>query len=169
MIIKKVAFGNFDEAFIENRLTESVNIIFSNENNRGKTLLIQGLMYSLGNAPIFPADFSYQDYFFYSNIEIANKVYEFLRKNNTVIVKFSAEKYIFDSISDLKYFISKNIFPLPKIEKNGMEHIVEPSLFYQIFFIGQDKRNTSNIQNSGQYNKNYIHCSRNIIIDTFYS
>lgn len=154
MIIKKVAFGNFDEAYIESRLTEAVNIIFSSENNKGKTLVVQGLMYALGNTPIFPADFNYQDYFFYCCIDVKGKDYEFLRKNNSIIIKENGKFHIFDSISDLKYFIDKNIFSLPQIEKNGMKHIVGPSLFYQLFFIGQDKRNTSNIQNSGQYNKN---------------
>lgn len=48
MIIKKIAFGNSHEAFIEQRLTEQVNIIFSNDNNKGKTLLIQGLFFYNG-------------------------------------------------------------------------------------------------------------------------
>lgn len=36
MIIKKVAIGNDTEAFIEDRFSNSLNIIFSNDNNRGK-------------------------------------------------------------------------------------------------------------------------------------
>jgi len=36
MIIKQIAFGNRFEAFIENRFKENTNIIFSNDNNRGK-------------------------------------------------------------------------------------------------------------------------------------
>lgn len=39
MLIKKIAFGNLEEAFIEKRLTDGVNIIYSDENNKGKTLL----------------------------------------------------------------------------------------------------------------------------------
>lgn len=36
MIIKTVAFGNFDEAYIENRFNDKVNVIFSSKNDRGK-------------------------------------------------------------------------------------------------------------------------------------
>lgn len=39
MIIKKAALGNRTEAFIENRFTNKTNIIFSNENNRGRSRL----------------------------------------------------------------------------------------------------------------------------------
>ncbi|WP_318264046.1 hypothetical protein [Peribacillus simplex] len=42
MLIKKVAIGNEQEAFIENRFSEKMNIISSEDNNRGKTILIQG-------------------------------------------------------------------------------------------------------------------------------
>ena len=38
MIVKKIALGNKEEAYIENRLTDGVNIIYSDDNNRGKTL-----------------------------------------------------------------------------------------------------------------------------------
>ena len=82
MIIKKAAFGNRYEAFIENRFTNKTNIIFSNENNRGKTLLMQCIMYSLGYDSIFPSGFDTKKYFFYSEIEIENRKFEFLRKGN---------------------------------------------------------------------------------------
>ena len=35
MRILKTGCGNTEEAFIENRLTDGVNIIFSNDNNKG--------------------------------------------------------------------------------------------------------------------------------------
>lgn len=64
MKVKKIAFGDSAEAFIEDRLEDNLNIIYSNDNNKGKTLVIQGLMYCLGNEPIFPAGFEYKNYFF---------------------------------------------------------------------------------------------------------
>lgn len=42
MIILKSGFGNSNEAFIESRFKDGVNVVYSNENNKGKTLLIQG-------------------------------------------------------------------------------------------------------------------------------
>ena len=63
MIIQKFAFGNEKEAFIEKRFKNSINIIFSNDNNRGKTLVMQGLMHSIGYDSIFPSGFNYKNYY----------------------------------------------------------------------------------------------------------
>ena len=98
MIIKKTAFGNNQEAFIENRFKDATNIIFSNDNNRGKTLVIQGLMHSIGYDSIFPSGFNYKNYFFYSNIIIKEKNYEFLRKGNSVILLENENIIVFNSI-----------------------------------------------------------------------
>ena len=153
MLIKEAAFGNTQEAFVENRLANSVNIIYSNDNNKGKTLLIQGIMFALGNTPIFQAGFDHENYYFYVKVEIGNKEYEFLRKRDSTIVKATEALHIFSSVSELKYYIDKYIFPLPRIYKNGEDKIVDPLLYYELFFIGQDKRNTSNVQNYGYYRK----------------
>ena len=83
MIVKKIAFGDKSEAFIESRLNDRLNIIFSDDNNRGKTIVMQGLMYSLGYASIFPSTFPYKDKYFYSEVEFNDEKYEFLRKRNS--------------------------------------------------------------------------------------
>ena len=153
MRIIKTGCGNASEAFIEDRFTDSVNVIFSNDNNKGKTIVFQGMMYALGNDPIFPSGFDYKSYYFYTCIEHNGSIFEFLRKNNTLSIKQGENVTIFDDISELKYFINKNVFPLPTIIKDGFQKLVYPSLFYQLFFVGQDKRNPSNIINSGYYNK----------------
>jgi hypothetical protein len=70
MLIKKIAFGDNTEAFIEERLTNGLNVIYSDDNNRGKTLVMQGLMYSLGYESIFPSSFHYKNKYFYSEIEV---------------------------------------------------------------------------------------------------
>ncbi|MGZ3802542.1 MAG: hypothetical protein ACXVCL_20455 [Bdellovibrio sp.] len=69
MIVLETGFGDATEAFLENRISPGVNIIFSDDNNKGKTLVIQGLMYSMGNEPIFPSGFNHRNYMFYSKIE----------------------------------------------------------------------------------------------------
>jgi len=43
VIIRKFAFGNSKAAFVEKRLGAEVNIIFSDDNNKGKTLVLQGI------------------------------------------------------------------------------------------------------------------------------
>ena len=46
MKILKTGCGNTQESFIEDRLTDGVNVIFSNDNNKGKTIIIQGMTVS---------------------------------------------------------------------------------------------------------------------------
>lgn len=60
---------------------------------------------------------------------------------------------LFDSVSELKRYWTKHIFKLPEIVKNQIWKIVDPVLFFQLFFVGQDKKDTSNISHPGLYNK----------------
>ena len=62
MIIRKTAVGNSNEAFIENDFKTGLNIISSDDNNKGKTIEIQSMMYALGNDPAFPTTFEYKNY-----------------------------------------------------------------------------------------------------------
>ena len=55
MIIKKFAVGNSDEAFVEENFTSGINIVSSDDNNKGKTIAIQSMMYAIGNEPTFPS------------------------------------------------------------------------------------------------------------------
>ena len=153
MIIKKIAVGNYDEAFIENRFQNKTNIIFSNDNNRGKTIVMQSLAHSIGNESIFPSTFESKDYYFYSNIDFEDLNFEFLRKGNSILVLHNNELSVFSSISEFKYFFDKKIYKLPKIDSKGELRTVDLSLFYELFFLGQDKRNTSNLIVKGRNNK----------------
>jgi len=154
MKVLEIGFMLGDESFIEDRFQDSVNIIFSDDNNRGKTLVIQGLMYSIGDEPIFPAGFDYRRAIFYSKVDVDGTIWSFLRKDKILTVKGDEGIHIFETISEFKRFISENIMTLPKILKDGESRIVDPMLYYQIGFLPQDKRNTSNIIGSGYYNKN---------------
>lgn len=153
MIIKKIAFGNSDEAFIESRLTQNLNVIYSDDNNRGKTLVMQGLMYSLGYESIFPSTFNYKDYYFYSNVKINNEEFEFLRKGSSIIIKTTEFMQLFNSIGEFKYFFDEYIYKLPKIEKDNRIKVVDPTLLYELFFVGQDGRTPSDLISRGQFNK----------------
>ncbi|WP_430426274.1 hypothetical protein [Maribacter litoralis] len=154
MKIKKVAFGNGNEAYIESRFKENVNIIFSEGNNKGKTLLIQGLMYSMGNEPVFPSGFNFKDYHFYSLVQIQNSDYEFLRHGNSIIIRNEKFLQICNTISEFKHFFNKVIDPLPVIIKDSRHKIIDVHLLFELFFLGQDNRVPSNLIVKGQYNKN---------------
>ena len=153
MIIKSSAFGNFEEAFIEERFENKTNIIFSNDNNRGKTLLLQCLMHSLGYDSIFSSGFNYKSYYFYSKFEFYEKEYEVVRRGNSVLLLENGNLNVFSSISEFKYFFDKSIYRLPRIEKDGEIRPVDLSMFYELFFLGQDGRNTSNLIVKGRHNK----------------
>ena len=154
MLIKRVGIGNIDEAFIEDRFGEGLNIIFSDDNNKGKTLVMQGIMYALGNEPIFPKGFVYKQYYFFCEIEVNGNIMKVLRKDRFFVVLYHDEMFKFDYVSEFKYFIKdKQIFDIPTISKKGISMLCGMELFYELFFVGQDKRNTSNIINRGQYNK----------------
>ena len=61
MIIKKIAVGNSTEAFVEDSFTAGLNIISSDDNNKGKTIAMQTMMYAIGNEPTFPTTFDYKN------------------------------------------------------------------------------------------------------------
>lgn len=153
MLVKKIAFGDRNEAFIESRFKDGLNIIYSDDNNRGKTLVMQGLMYSLGYDSIFPSTFQYKEKYFYSEVEVNNEKYEFLRKKNAFVVKTENSMQLFNSVSELKYFLDKHIFPIPRIQKDNRSVLVSLSLLYELFFVGQDNRNPSGLISKGQFNK----------------
>lgn len=153
MIIKKVALGNSEKAFVISGFSSNVNILFSDDNNKGKTIVIQSMLYSLGNEPSFPASFNYKDYYHYLELEHQGKTIYICRKKNQIFLKFNNKLNMFASISEYKHFWNSNILPLPTIIKNNRMIICDPVLYLQLFSIGQDKKETNNIYNSGYYNK----------------
>lgn len=154
MKIKSIALGNTEEAYVEERFSDGVNIIFSDDNNKGKTLVMQGMMYAMGNQPIFPKGFNYRSNYFYCKAEINDEEIEFLRRDSSFLAKRQGVQYSFDNVTELKYFfVDKNIFEIPQISKDEHMVIADLNLFYELFFIGQDKRNPSNTINSGYNNK----------------
>ncbi len=155
MKIKKVSVGNATEAYIEDRFSNNLNIISSDDNNKGKTIVIQSMMYALGNEPIFPSSFDFRNYYYIVEIELDNQeLITVARKQNSFTVHVRGSIAVFDSVTEFKHFLSKNVFKLPLIIKDASKKLVDPVLFYEIFFVGQDNKNTSNILHTGYYNKN---------------
>ncbi|CAK7002319.1 hypothetical protein [Tissierella sp.] len=154
MIIKSIYIGDMEEAFIYKGFKNGINIIFSDDNNKGKTILIQSIMYCLGNIPVFPKNFEYQKYYYVLHLEQKGNLIKICRRDKDFIIKKDGRYYFLNSISEFKNYWNKNIEKLPKINKNGRLHIVNPELYLQLYFIGQDKKMTDNIVNGGFYKKN---------------
>ena len=153
MNILKVAVGNSKEAFIECNFSEGVNIISSDDNNKGKTIVVQSMMYALGNEPTFPTSFEYQKYYYYIEFEEYGEIWKICRSVGGFVLKHATSILFFDNVSEFKRYWNKHISPLPSIIKNQHFRIVDPVLFVQMFFVGQDKKDTSNIAYHGFYNK----------------
>ena len=99
MIIKRIAVGNKTEGFIESSLIDGCNIISSDDNNKGKTIVLQGLMYALGNIPAFPASFNYEDYYYIVDFQIDKKEYSICRKGSEFVMLDGGKILIFDGVS----------------------------------------------------------------------
>lgn len=153
MIIEKISIGNKEEGFVEDRFTEGINVIFSDDNNKGKTIVIQGILFAIGNEPSFPATFNYEDYYFILEFFVNDEKYIICRKKTEFIINKNGRIFFFDNVSELKRYWTKNIDTIPSIEKNELKRVVDPELYVQIFFVGQDNKDTSNIANRGFYNK----------------
>lgn len=153
MKILKVAVGNSSEAFVENAFSSGLNIISSDENNKGKTIVIQAMMFALGNTPTFPASFDYRQYYYYTEFEEGGKNYKICRTKDGFVLSRDSSLWVFNNVSELKQYWNKNISKLPSIVKNQLSRIVDPELFVQLFFLGQDKKETANIANHGFYKK----------------
>lgn len=154
MIIKSICIGNENEAYINSEFKERLNIIFSDDNDKGKTIVIQAIMYCMGNdKPMFPASFKYKDYYYILGIESNGKDYKVLRKAKNIIISGINGNAMFDNISEFKRYWNEVIEEIPIINKDNVEKIADPELFLQVFFSGQDKKNTSDITNVGYYKK----------------
>lgn len=153
MIIKKIAVGNEKEAYIEDRINSGVNILYSNDNNKGKTVLIQCISYALGYSDIFPNDFNINDYYVYLEVEINKKIIYILRRRKNIFLIVKNILYRFENISEFKYFFDKEIYQLPHYIKDDREKICDFSVYYELSFIPQDKRNASNIIHKEGNNK----------------
>lgn len=158
--INTVAVGNNEEAFIEYNFKDGINIIYSNKNNRGKSILIQSIMYSIGNVPVFPTnpkEFCYKKYYFYLDIDINEEKYYFLRKNNTISILRNNKLILMETINDFSNYFDKNIERLPFFKKNKKDEVCRASieLFYLCFFLGSDNKSTSRLPSSAinRFNK----------------
>lgn len=153
MLIRKVAVGNKEESFVESGFGPGLNVISSDDNNKGKTIVVQSIMYALGGEPAFPASFEYVQYYYIIEFEVEGRIISVCRSASGFVVRNQTSLMIFDNVAELKRYWRKHIYGLPVIIKDQSQKIVDPVLFNQLFFVGQDKKDTSNIAHSSYYRK----------------
>ena len=71
MIIHKVALGNNEEAFIEDTFSDGLNILLSDDNNKGKTIIIQSMLLEIN--PFFRTRLTIKILFIILNLNIIMK------------------------------------------------------------------------------------------------
>ena len=153
MIIKSIGIGNLEERYICSEFDKALIVLLSVDNNTGKPFVLVFFMFCLGITPAFPTGFEYEDYYYVLVIEQNSELIKICRKNKNFVIKINNEYAVFDNISEFKRYWNKNIEELPVIKKDNVWRIVDPELFVQLFFVGQDKKNTYDIVNKGWYKK----------------
>ena len=106
--IKAVYIGNGAESYIEDRLTDGINVIYSLDNNRGKTILMQGAMYAFGAIPTFPERFPYREYIYIVDLDVDGKEVSVLRSRNAFVVKTPDGLNAFENETDYSRYWSDN-------------------------------------------------------------
>ena len=148
MIIKQMAVGNNVEAFVSCKFSNGKNLIYSNDNNKGKTIILQSIVYALGTDPLFPKGFDYANYSYYLEIEHAGISTYIYRFKDKYMILHKGEIVSFDDESSFKKWFDLNIFALPKIIKDDKVIICDFELFTKIFYLSQDRRDTSSLSSS---------------------
>ncbi len=151
--IKAVYIGNGAEAFIENSFVNGINVIYSDDNNRGKTILMQSAMYTLGASPTFPEKFLYREYLYVVDLDVDGRPVSILRSRNTFAVLDDDELSTFSNVEEFTRYWGEHITTLPDIVKDGHLTSVGLDLYTQMFFVGQDDNSSSRI-NASRFNKN---------------
>ena len=154
MYIKSFCVGDSKKSFYIDSFSNGVNIIHSDDNNKGKTIVTQGIMYALGNKPIFPKGFdNYNNYYFFVELIKDNNTILICRRKDTFSVIKDGKLSIYESVNSFKRFFNSNIYELPTIQKDNLQQLIGLELFIEMFFVPQDKRDTSNVFCKGRYTK----------------
>ncbi|OJG94718.1 hypothetical protein RV18_GL003182 [Enterococcus termitis] len=116
--------------------------------------MIQSILYALGNEPVYPTSFDVNSHYYYLSININNSDIEILRRKKQFIVIDSNNGFqLFETVKDFTKYFDSEIYKLPQFMKKEKKETASLELFHQLYFVGQDSRNTSNTVNSGRYNK----------------
>lgn len=107
MIIRAVYIGNSVEAFVECRFSKGLNIVLSDDNHVGKSVVMQGIMYALGSDPLFSSTLKYKDYYFVVDIEVNGEALSILRQRDTFTVRRGDELQPFDTVAEFTRYWSE--------------------------------------------------------------
>lgn len=147
--IKTVYIGNENESYIQDDFAiAGVNIISSDENHVGKTIVMQAIMYALGSEARFPPSFKSKEYLFIVDLEVDGRELSILRNRDSFVVLDGETITPIESSGDFGVFWNDHISALPTIIKDGSQTIVGLPLYTQIAFVPQAGRSTARTSTS---------------------
>jgi len=118
-VVEALYIGNGNESFCEDKFTDGINVVFSDDNNVGKTIVMQGIMFALGSQPAFPESFPYREYVFIVDITVDGRKKSIMRNRNTFAIADDAGVFSFDSVDSFQEYWSSKIQELPALVKNN--------------------------------------------------
>lgn len=151
--VKSVYIGNETESYIQDGFTsEGVNIISSDENHVGKTIVMQAIMYAMGADAQFPASFRSKLYVFIVDLDVDGRDVSILRNKDYFVVQDGGSISPIEGVSNFDSFWNEHISSLPTIIKDGNPRLAGLPLYTQMSFVPQAGRNTARTTTS-YYNK----------------
>lgn len=159
MKIKKILIWDNEEekSFYEDRFQNKINYIYSKtENNVGKTILMNAISLCLGGETQFPLGFEIEEHNVYLYFSISQKEIEVVCKEGSIyLVKFANKEYVFESKYEYSLFWNENVFRLPVLKNRySKKYEIQYLEFIQeLFYIYQDKQDTSKVNSTSQYNR----------------
>ena len=154
--VKAIYIGNDDESYIQKGLTKGVNIITSDENHVGKTIVMQSIMYAMGSDALFPPSFKDKHYVFIVDLNVDGREISILRSRDYFVVNDGRLIVPLEGKGAFDEYWNQNISPLPTIVKDGVPKLVGLTLFLQMAFVTQASRNTSRVVGSYFDKKDFI-------------
>lgn len=143
--VRAIYLGNEAEAYILDDFIDGINIINSDDNHVGKTIVMQSIMFAMGSEAMFPHNFKPKEYVFIIDLDVDGEAISILRSRDTFAIKKRDELVFEESKRDFDEFWSDNICALPSIIKDGKLQRVGLPLFNQLSFVNQTPRNTSSL------------------------
>ena len=143
--VRALYLGNEAEAYILDDFIDGINIINSDDNHVGKTIVMQSIMFAMGSEAMFPHNFKPKEYVFIIDLDVDGEAISILRSRDTFAIKKRDELVFEESKRDFDEFWSDNICALPSIIKDGKLQRVGLPLFNQLSFVNQTPRNTSSL------------------------
>ena len=146
--VEAVYIGDQTSSFVQKGFSDGVNIINSDDNHVGKTIVMQSMMYVLGYDAMFPKSFDSKQYYFIVDLKIDGQPISVLRHKDTFVVIDNGAVIPLEAKRDFDEYWNNKISPLPVIVKDARSKQVGLSLYTQMAFLPQTDRDTASVYGS---------------------